>query len=354
MKITKAYFKLVLLSGVLFFTSCNKEEVLPEQPKGAYEKGILVSGEGSGANSGTISFISKDLSKSENKIFKKVNKADLGVYLQSLSFDNDRAYIVVDNQNKVTVVNRYTFEKLGSVTSDLVKPRFMTVSNGKGYITNWGDTGKNDDDFVAVVNLQTFKVEKTIPVALGPERIIAKGDKLFVSHKGGFGYNNKVSVIDTKLQKVIKEVVVNYIPDELFVNTDGNVVVLCEGKAAWTKDETQASISTINLSDYSVSKLDFPTGVHPSQFVLEGNKMYYNIGKKVFETNVAVTSLPTTPLFEADTKYFYGLGVKDKNVYVADGGDFKSNGKLLVYDLSTKKKVKDFSVSLGASKIYFN
>lgn len=355
MKITKTYLKIALLSVGLFFASCNKDEGKePVAPKGAYENGIFVTGEGAGANSGSISFVANDLSKSENKIFKKINKADLGIYLQSLAFDNDRAYIVVDNQNTITVVNRYTFEKVGAITSKLVKPRFMTISNGKGYVTNWGDTSKNDDDFVAVVNLQTLTVEKTIPVALGPERIIANKGKLYVSHRGAFGFNNKVSVIDTKTQTVTKEVVVNDIPDELFINKDGNLVVLCEGKAAWTQDETQASISTVNLGDYSVSKVDFPTGVHPSQLVLEGGKMYYNIGKKVFETNVNTTSLPTTHLFEADTKYFYGLAVKDKNIYVADGGDFKSNGKLLVYNLATKKKIKDFSVSVGASKIYFN
>lgn len=361
MKITKTYLKIALLSVGLFFASCNKDEGKePVAPKGAYENGIFVTGEGAGANSGSISFVANDLSKSENKIFKKINKADLGIYLQSLAFDNDRAYIVVDNQNTITVVNRYTFEKVGAITSKLVKPRFMTISNGKGYVTNWGDTSKNDDDFVAVVNLQTLTVEKTIPVALGPERIIANKGKLYVSHKGAFGTNNIVSVIDVATNKVEKKIKVQDKPDELLLDSTGKLVVLCEGKTIYDSNwavtgHTKASISYINTSNNTLDReLTFVEGVHPSQMVLNGAKLYYSVGKKVFETNVNTTSLPTTHLFEADTKYFYGLAVKDKNIYVADGGDFKSNGKLLVYNLATKKKIKDFSVSVGASKIYFN
>lgn len=336
MKITKTYFKVLLLSGVLFFASCAKDA--PQAPKGDYENGILISGEGSGANSGTVSYVSNDLSKSKQKVFKKVNKADLGIYLQSIAFDNDRAYIVVDKQNTITVVNRYTFEKVGVITEGLKTPRYMAIMNGKGYVTNWGDPYKADDDFVSVIDLQTFKEEGKIPVGLGPERVVTQGGNLFVSHKGAYGANNIVSVINTSNNTLVKEIKVNDIPDEMFFDGAGNLIVLSEGKKIYDTNwavigHTKGAISFIDTANNTVKrKIEFTEGVHPSQLTLNNNNLYYNIGNKVFMMNVNAISLPTTPLLEVPATYFYGIGVKNENIFIADAGNFKSSGQLLVYN----------------------
>jgi hypothetical protein len=43
----------------------------------------------------------------------------------------------------------------------------MTVYNGKGYVTNWGDAGNANDDYVAVINLATSSVTASIAVVEG-------------------------------------------------------------------------------------------------------------------------------------------------------------------------------------------
>jgi len=53
-----------------------------------------------------------------------------------------------------------------------------------------------NDDFVAVIDLATNTVESTIPVSEGPEHIESIDGKLYVSHKGGYGYGTTISVID--------------------------------------------------------------------------------------------------------------------------------------------------------------
>ena len=53
---------------------------------------------------------------------------------------NDRGYIVVNNSNKIVVVNQYTMEKEAVIEGNsIVNPRFFVANNGKGYISNWGD-----------------------------------------------------------------------------------------------------------------------------------------------------------------------------------------------------------------------
>lgn len=378
MRTTKMYVKVAVLLAVLTFASCSKDEPVvketPEKevkkpnpepkpkpkPKGAYEKGFFVSGEGSGANSGSITHISEDLYKVEQKIFKKVNKKELGTYLQSITFNSDRGYIIVDDANTITVVNRYTFKKEGKITSKLLTPRYMAVIGDKGYVTNWGKKNDPKDDFVSVVNLKTLAVEKNIPVALGPERIISKNNKLFVSHKGAYGSNNIVSVIDAKTQKVVKQITVNDNPDEMFFNSLGKLVVLSEGKVIYDKNwkpigQTKAAISFINPQTYKVeNKIDFPDKVRPSLMTINNKNIYYVVGKDLFKVSENTTTLSATPYLKTTATYLYGVGIKDDNLFIVDGTNFKTSGKTFVYDLKTKKLKKEVKVGLGASKIYFN
>ena len=351
MKITKL-LGLLFLGGILF-TSCS-DDSSSSLPKGDYENGILISGEGTTAVSGSVSFVSNDLSIVENTIYKKVNNAEFGEYVQSIAFDNDRAYIVADNQNTVTVVDRYTFDKAGVITTGLSKPRYMTVVGNKGYVTNWGATDNDNDDFVAIVDLNSLEVEGKVDVALGPERIIAKNGKLYVSHLGAFGTNNKVVVIDIASKSVVKEITVKDNPDELYVDSSGKLVVLSAGKAAWTGDETIAAISFINTASNEVdSELVFNEGEHPSQMVLDGNNIYYNLGNSIYKTDVNATALPTTEFLVTDSAILYGLAVRNNEVFVLDAS-FSGNSKLDIYDLSAKTKKDTKEVALGASKIYFN
>jgi hypothetical protein len=45
------------------------------------------------------------------------------------SFSDDRAFLLLNNSNKVQVVNRYNFKKTGEITAQLDNPRYMTISN---------------------------------------------------------------------------------------------------------------------------------------------------------------------------------------------------------------------------------
>lgn len=360
MKINKSYLKILFAAGTIFFASCSSDNE-PQLPKGDYENGVLISGEGSGAGSGTISFLPEDLSEIQSKVYNKVNGEELGTYMQSIAFSENRAFVVVDNQNTVTVVNRYTFEKEGSITTGLKKPRYMAIIGDKGYVTNWGEGeyGKNtDDDFVSVVNLKTYEVESKINVVVGPERIVAKNNKLYVSHKGAFGSNNKVSIINATTNKVEKVIEVKDNPDELIFDNQGNLLVLSSGKAAWTGNETVGAISKIKLSDNSVTALEFPEGSHPSLMILDGQTLYYSVGNKVYKMASSSSTLPsseflTIELFTTGYPSFYGMAAKNDRFYALNTS-FSDVSELQVFNTKTKEKEKTFEAPIGASKIYFN
>ena len=353
MKINKLAIVFFALS-IIFF-SCEKDEEVISQD---YLDGILISGEGSAAGTGSISYLTNDLGSSENLIYKKVNSEELGTFLQSICFSEDKAYISVDESHTVTVVNRYTFEKISNIKTGLIRPRFMTILDGFGYSTNWGSKESELDDFIAVIDLTSNLVVRTIPVKFGPEQIVAKNGKLYVSHKGTPGTNNIISVIDTSNDTVV-EITVGDKPDELFFDESGTLFVLTEGDVMYNADwsaiinETLANIITIDPMTNNITKtLSFAQGEHPSLFTISNNKLYYELSNNIYEMNVSATELPTTPIITT-TGYTYGLEVRGNQLFSIDA-NFSGLSELSVYDLGTKTKTDSFEVALGASKIYFN
>ncbi|MBP93281.1 MAG: hypothetical protein CMC55_04085 [Flavobacteriaceae bacterium] len=337
-------------------TSCSSDDdnfIETPTTLGEYDNGILVSAEGGSAQTGSVSYISNAYSTIENTIFSNTNAEDLGTYVQSVGFNGATAYIIVDNNN-IHVVNRYTFLKEATITTGLNLPRFMVFSNGKGYVTNWGDGFDTTDDFVAVINLETNSVESTIPMAEGPEQMVVYANKLYVSHKGGYNTNNIISVVDLETN-VVSNIVVNDVPDEMIVNNARELIVLCKGNPSRTGNETEGSITKIDLSTDTVSDtFTFADGVHPSLMSYSNGNLYFTANNAVYKMADFETTLPTTPIINLGSITTYGMAVKADKLYVTDAKDYNSLGDFLVYDLNSNIKIHTFEVGLVPSKIYFN
>ncbi len=359
MKLSKLAFLALLITIITSCESADDNMVQPQSvPLGAYENGIIVNGEG-GFNNGNayVSYISNDLSVTENTIFNNVNNEPLGDLSQSITLAGELAYIVVNNSKKIEVVNRYSFESVATIDSDLVNPRHIAISNEKGYVTDWGDGTDATDDYIAVLNLETYTVEATIPVGEGPEQILEKNGKLYVSQKGGYNINNKITVIDTS-DNSISTIAINDVPDEMFFDNNGNLVVLCEGENKYWEtppSETDASITKINLNDNSVSSnLVFTTGEHPNLMTYENGTIYYVLNNKLYSFQDTNTSLPASSILNLGDKT-YGLSIKENRIY-ATNANFSGpeNNNLLIYDLNLGVEIKKIDLPLGPSKIYFN
>src|SRR5690606_35126197 len=248
-------FFLTLTATAFLFTSCSKDDDTTSDddglPLGQYENGVFVLNEGGfNASNASVSFIDAE-GNLHNNIYQNVNGTGLGDTAQSIGFENNKAYIVVNGSNTIEVVNRYTFEHIATISSQIANPRYIVFEDGKGYVSNWGDPTNENDDFIAIINLSSNTVEGTISVAEGPEKMITKDGKLYVAHKGGYNYGNTVSVINLSNQSVASVSVAD-VPDGLVIVND-YLYVLSSGKAAWTGDETPSALTKIQLSDNTVS-----------------------------------------------------------------------------------------------------
>ena len=355
MKFSKLVFAALVSS--IFFVSCSKDDN-NSTPLGSYDNGVLVLNQGGfGHGDASVSYISSDFLTQQNDIFSIVNPTiTLGDTGQDIGIYQDLAFIVLNVSNKIEVVNRYTLAHVATISTGLDNPRYIAFSDGKGFVTNWGDGGNATDDYVAVLNLSTYTVSSSIPVAEGPERIVEENNKLYVAHAGGFGYGNTISVINASTNVLTTTVNVGDVPNSLQIK-DGSLYVICGGNPSYAPTETAGSFVKINLSNNTVSNtINFPAATHPSNLVVSDNDVYYTVDDAIFKSTTSATTLPSTSLFTTTAQGVYGVysfAVHNNKIYVGDAGDYNSNGKVYIYS-ETGSLEKQYSVGVIPAGFYFN
>lgn len=343
----------------LFFTSCSDDDNGGgHTSKGDFENGVFILNEGGfNTNTADVSFLSEN-GEMEHEIYNAVNGSLLGDIAQSIGFEGNKAYIVVNNSNLIRVVNRYTFELIATISSGLQNPRYIVFENGKGYVSNWGDPFDTSDDFIAVIDLISNQVSTTISVSEGPEKMVEENGKLYVAHKGGYGTGNSVSVINLSSNSVTATISVADVPDGI-QEENGYLYVLCSGSSSWIPEipSTQGGLYKINLSNNEiVQELPFSEGIFPSHLEIENNKMYYTIGSEVYVMGLSDTELPANSLLslsENGVWSIYGFTVENGKIYMSDPKDYNSNGEIFIYSTNGTFQ-NSYGVGVIPNGFFFN
>lgn len=354
MKNTKHFFLAIL--GCLSFFSCttgDDDVTIPNPEPLPFEDGILVLNEGNFfSGNASVSFIDADLTTVTNGIFSEINSRPLGDVAQSIAFNDGLAYIVVNNSQAIEVVDRFTFESVATIDTGLLNPRYMEFANGLGYVTNWGDGTNPDDDYVAVIDLETNTVSTTIPVSEGPEWILVNENSIYIAHQGGFNQNNIVSVIAAATNTLETSITVADRPNSMHL-IENSLWVLSGGNPAFTGNETPGQLDRINITTNSVEDtFAFETTEHPNFLSVAGTDLYYLLNGDVFEFNTADTTLPTTP--EITGVNFFDMTVNNGFLYGVDAKDFASNGSLEVYNLTDNSLESSLEVAIIPGAVFFN
>jgi hypothetical protein len=346
--------------GLLFLNSCSAEDVPdnPDNPEQEYSEGIFVLNEGVwGEGNSSISFIEPATENTKHDIYKNANNgAALGDTGQSIGFYEEYAFVVMNASNTIEVVDRNTFLSVATIDTDLQSPRYIAFSEGKAFVSNWGVGTDPNDDFITVINVEDFSVEKTIAVGEGPERMVSGAGKVYVAHTGGFNVNDKITVIDAVKRDVETTITVAQLPNSLLLQ-GGDLWVLSGGNPGYTSGETSGVLSKIDLSTNEVVREISFSNVsdHPANLDFVNEQFYYTLGKEVYAFNRSSEAFPTAPLFEmAEVEFLYGFEVAGASIFAASANyDFTGNGKLLEYDLSGNI-LNSFETGVNPNGIYGN
>ncbi|MGV3586160.1 MAG: YncE family protein [Adhaeribacter sp.] len=353
--VKRFFLHAVLAVAALFFTACDPDSG-PAAPKGAYEKGVFILNEGNfQKGNSAVSFFDRDTKTIMPDIFKTVNNRPLGDVAQSMAAHNNRAYLVINNSNKVEVVDINTFGSLGTI-SGLAMPRYFAAVNNKGYVTEWVNYGSKGR--VSVIDLNTNTVTKTIEVGLMPENLIIFNNKVYVVNSS----ENTISIINAATDALETTVTLAYSPNSLVVDRNNKLWVLAGGKKVYNTDftvnESQSTVgSLIRLNPATNAvELNLPFASRkdsPGQLKINGakNKLYYRYAGKIYQYDIAATALPTNALLNRN---FYGLGVDPATdlIYGADAGFFTANGKVVRFN-PNGTPLDSFQVAIGPNSFLF-
>ncbi|WP_266203970.1 DUF5074 domain-containing protein [Pontibacter kalidii] len=347
------------------FTSCDdKNDVEPELPvevRGPYDqKGVFVLNEGNYTHTNaSVSFMSDSAGHTvANNIFSKAN-ADrpLGDVLTDLDLVEDRAYITVNNSNKIEVVNAYTF-KTEAVLENLKQPRyFAALDADKAYVTEWvvyGEPGR-----VSVIDLKTMQITKSIPVGPQPEELILVDSKLYVANSG----ENTITVINTATDAVENTITVSDSPTNLVLDRNKNLWVLSAGKVMYTSDwsaidytlTTAGALNRVTLTTQNVQTFTFDSNrTMPANLAINGSgdKLYFNYDGKTLVQDINASSLSSTVIID---RSFHGMGVDPEtgNIYGGDHNNWSGDGTVYVYS-PDGTQVSSFKAGIGPNGFMFN
>jgi hypothetical protein len=341
-KILASAFALTLLFNI----SCRNDDSIVETPKGAYENGIFIANEGNiGTPNASVTFISNDFGTVEQDVYKKNNKTDLGDVFQALNYNGDNAYLVLNNSNKITVVNRYTFKKTGEITTEIKQPRYIAFASQNIYVTN--DTYMGDK-FLSIYKASDLSFVKKIVFTDTAERVVEAGGNIFVQHSS-YGFGNKLTLINTTTNTPQPEIVLPNGNITKTISYNNSVYSIAAGS-------TDSYIYQIS-STGNIAKTTILTGIaDATNLEIDGGKFFFSSGNKVYSMDMNTTTVPTTPIIKASGGLYsvlYGFNVIDGKIFTADAKGFTEDSEITVYS-TTGTILKTFKAGRATNCFYIN
>lgn len=341
------------LSVALFLSSCTKDPIreTPVDPDPIdttpvaqnYSNGVFVVNEGNyNWGNASISFIDKSSGKVLQDVFNKVNGRSLGDVAQSMTVVGNRGYIVVNNSNRVEVINTKDCKSVTSILG-FNSPRYITVvDENKAYVSNLHQN-------ISVVDLNSNTIKTTIKTNSWTENMIQYQSSMFVNAIGSFNEPNsnrraQVYIISTKEDRITDSIQTGKEPLGMVMDKKEKIWVLCTG--GYDNFEPPALLR-INPETRSVEKaFVFPAGQGaPSKLCINptGDTLYFLKGG-VFQMPVNAATLPSEPFIPSNGALFYGLAIHPNtgSLYVSDALDYVQNGRVLIFNQKTGEKRSEY------------
>lgn len=343
------FSKSLVVAFCAIFLGCESDDN-NQTALGSYDNGILVLNEG---GVGEVSYLSNDLNTIQHNIFSTVNGdvQNLGQFVQSIFFDGERAFIISNGSNKITVVDRNTLAYITTISSGFAVPRYGAVLNGKAYVTNHSSFTTGTDDFVSVIDLATLTVIDQIQMNDFSDKIVAANGNIYVAN-GYFGSGETVSVIDPSSNNVSSVINVGISPNSLEAR-GGTLYVLC---GSFTNESKLVKVDL--ETNVIVGENVFPASMgNAANLDIDGEKLYFTVGGKIYAISTDATQISDNPLVNTGSTSFYmgyGFAVNNGRIYITEAAaDFSSDGKLLIYS-ADGEFVAEKPTGLGPNGIYFN
>jgi len=323
----------VIGGTAIILTSCEKTDPGSNNFTADNLEGMFVVCEGDyGKANGDITFFCSDLFQSAKSLYYDVNGVALGDVIESFAIADTLGFIVVNNSQKVTVVDMRDFTHIKTING-FSYPRSVVradensiyVSNGNGY----------SDNYIYKIDLSTLTKADSLEVTSGPEKLLVVNSKVYAAIAGGWKNDgNTVVEINPASFTIVGNYEVASVPLDIVNDKNNNLWVYCKGVASydenWNASYSNSGISLINTSTKAVKSFPLSSmsasGVNNIAASSDGSIIYY-LNDGLYSMSVTNTDLPAQKLSE---NLYYGIDVDPNSGHIICLDAV--NSKAVVYD----------------------
>lgn len=364
MKRSYNLFLLTMLIGILF-VSCRQGEdsIVPSTGTqvtapvpNSKIKGMYLLNEGNmGSNKSSIDYFDYETGMYHKNIYAERNPGvvkELGDVGNDIQIYGNKLYAIINCSHFMEVMDVATAKHITQVS--IPNCRYVVFKGKYAFVSSYAGPVQIDPNarlgYVARVDTATLTVKDTCVVGYQPEEMVVVGNKLYVANSGGYRYPNydrTVSVIDINSFKVIKTIDVAINLHRLELDRYGNIYVSSRGDYYHIPSDTY-------IIDSATDKVTGKLGLANSEMALSGDSLYVYSTEWSYLTNsntitYAIVNTKTKQIVtrnfitdgtEKDIAIPYGVAInpETKEIFVTDAKDYVSPGVLYCFSPEGKKK----------------
>ena len=354
-----------ILTGCCLLACRGELPVLPsdeldvgKDPLGGVSiKGMYLLNEGNmGSNKATLDYFDYETGIYHKNIYAERNPGvvqELGDVGNDIQIYGNKLYAIINCSHFVEVMNVETAKHITQIS--IPNCRYIVFKDKYAYVSSYAGPVKIDPNarlgYVARVDTTTLTVKDTCVVGYQPEEMVIVGNKLYVANSGGYrvpNYDRTVSVIDLNTFKVIKTIDVGINLHRMELDQYGNIYVSSRGDYYDTYSETFVIDSN---TDKVIEELPLLPNTEmaicrDSLYVYSTEWSYYTnswtVSYAIYNTKTKKTDTRNfiTDGTEKSIKIPYGIAINPETgeFFVTDAKDYVTPGTLYCFSRDGKKK----------------
>jgi DNA-binding beta-propeller fold protein YncE len=345
------------------------DTTVDEGNKSGTIKGFFLLNEGNmGSNKATLDYYDYETGTYTKNIYAERNPGvvkELGDVGNDLQIYGDKLYAVINCSHFVEVMDVNTAKHISQIS--IPNCRYIVFQGKYAYVSSYAGPVLIDPNarlgYVAKVDTASLQVVDTCNVGYQPEEMVVKDNKLYVANSGGYrvpNYDRTVSVIDLEHFKVEKtiDVAINLHRLELdkygmlYVSSRGDYYNV--GSATYVVDTSTDAVteklSLLPCSEMALCGDSLYAYSTEWSYLTNSNTISYAIYN--VKTKRTVTRSFITDGTEKQITIPYGIAINPETheIFVTDAKDYVTPGTLYCFSADGKKK---WSVTTGDIPAHF-
>ena len=336
--------------------------------------GMYVLCEGNmGSNKCTLDFLDLTTAQYHRNIYSAQNPTtvkELGDVGNDIKIYGSRLWMVINCSNKVEVATVRDARRIGQV--DIPNCRYLAFHKGFAYVSSFAGTVMSGDEQlgrVYKVDTLNLQIVGQVDVGYQPEEMAIVDGKLYVANSGGYmapDYDHTVSVVDLTTFKVERTIDVGINLHRCRADRYGQLWVTSRGDYG----EKPAKIFCLQASSDGYMTVGDSVEVAISELCIVGDSLYYigtqwsnelqrntlSYGIINVRTHRQVADRLSNSAEIATIRMPYGLIVHpvDKDFYVMDAKNYVSSGELFHFKADGSFDWKVSTGDIPAHAVFVN